>query len=248
MLVLPVDGFMLLLPILWTPGQWKASVCLAGLSLLLISARGRYRARLHLSVLDELPALIGNLLTAAAMVASVTALRHDQSGVTIFLTNALIAIGLVVVGRMVTVQLIFLGRRRRITNHRTLLIGGGRLSVDLHEILTAQPRYGLSVVGLVGDSPVSPGAGLPPLLGDLRSLDRIVTETGADVLLVTDGTLSERALLDAVRTSACEPCDLGVDVKRLMHPPRESATCIALQGSAACLRAGGRSLCRAGQI
>lgn len=181
---------------------------MAALTLLLISARGRYRARLHLSVLDELPALVGNLLTAAAVVATVTALRHEQAGVTTFLTNAAIAIALVVAGRVVTVQLIFFGRRRRITNHRTLLIGGGRLGAELAKILVSQPRYGLSVVGWVGDGGQSAGLESAPWLGDLLSLDRVVVETGADVLLVTDGTLSERALLDAVRTPACEPCDL----------------------------------------
>ena len=197
-------------PIIWAPGQWKASVCMAGLALLLISARGRYRARLHLSVLDELPALVGNLLTAAAVIATIIAVRHQQAAVTIFLNNAAIALALVVVGRVLTVQLICLGRRRQITNHRTLLIGGGRLGSELYKIIASQPRYGLSVVGVVEDGPHSTGTGSPPWLGGLRDLNRIVVENGVDVLLVTDGTLSERELLDAVRTPACEPCDLLV--------------------------------------
>ncbi len=210
MLVLPVDAFMLLTPIIWAPEQWKASVCMAALALLLISARGRYRARLDLSVLDELPALLGNLLTAAAVIATVTALRHEQAGVTTFLSNVAIAIALVVAGRVITVQLISFGRRRQITNHRTLVIGGGRLGTELHKIIESQPRYGLSVVGVVGDGNRSSNPDLPPWLGELRDLNRIVVETGADVLLVADGTLSERTLLDAVRTPACEACDLLV--------------------------------------
>ena len=210
MLVLPVDAALLMAPVIWMPSQWKASVCMAVLALLLISARGRYRARLHLSVLDELPALVGNLLTSAAVIATVIAVRHQQDAVTNFLNNAAIAIALVVVGRALTVQLIFFGRRRQITNHRTLLIGGGRLGNELYKIIASQPRYGLSVVGVVEDGPQATRAGSPPRLGGLRDLNRIVVETGADVLLVTDGTLSERELLDAVRTPACEPCDLLV--------------------------------------
>ena len=210
MLVLPVDALLLMTPVIWTPGQVKASICMTLLSLFLISARGRYRARLHLSVLDELPGLLGNLLIAAAVVSTVTAMRHEQAAVTTFLNNAALAIGLVVIGRIVTVQLIFLGRRSRITVHRTLIIGAGRLGTELQKILKDQPRYGLSVVGLIEDGPHESGPGTAPWLGDLQSLDRIVVETGADVLLVTDGTLSETALLDAVRTPACLPCDLLV--------------------------------------
>lgn len=210
MLVLPVDALLLMTPAIWAPQQIKASAVMALLTLFLVSARGRYRARLHLSVLDELPGLLGNLLTAAAIVATVTALRHDQNGVTTFLTNAAIAIAFVVAGRIVTVQLISLGRRSGITVHRTLLIGGGPLGAELQKILKAHTRYGLSVVGVIADGPLNVGAESAPWLGDLRSLDRTVVQTSADVLLVTDGSLSERALLEAVRTPACMLCDLLV--------------------------------------
>src|SRR2546421_162318 len=43
MLVLPVDLGLLLLPILWTPDQWKASIAMAALSLILFTGGGRYR-------------------------------------------------------------------------------------------------------------------------------------------------------------------------------------------------------------
>lgn len=210
MLVLPVDGILLLSPVIWSPHQAKASASMAVLTLLLVSARGRYRARLHLSVLDELPGLVGNLLTAAAVVATATALRHQQAEVTTFLSNAAIAIGLVIVGRIVTSQLIAFGRRRGITVHRTVMIGGGALGAELQAILKRQPRYGLSVVGFVEDSLDEVSASAVPWLGGLGSLDRIVLETRADVLLITDATLPEKALLDAVRTPACMPCDLLV--------------------------------------
>src|SRR6195952_4998967 len=89
MLVIPVDAAMLLAPILWTQDQIKAVLSMAALSMLLLW-RGRYRARLHLSVLDELPHILGNLLTAAAVIATVIALRHEQDMVTTFLQNAAI--------------------------------------------------------------------------------------------------------------------------------------------------------------
>lgn len=210
MIVLPVDALLLMTPAIWAPEQFKASAVMAALALFLASARGRYRARLHLSVLDELPVLMSNLLIATSIVAIVTAVRHEQTGLANFLQNAAIAIALVIVGRIVTLQLISVGRRTRITVHRTLLIGGGCLGAELQAILESQPRYGLSVVGVVKDAPRDVGADAGPWLGDIRSLDRIVVETGADVLLVTDGALSEKALGEAVRTSACMPYDLLV--------------------------------------
>src|SRR5664279_5438686 len=135
MIVIPVDAIWLMTPVLWTPEQFKAIASMTVLSLLLIVERGRYRARLHISVLEELPNLLGNLLTAAAVIATVIALRHDQDLVTIFLQNAAISIGLVVAGRGLTTQLIIWSRRRRVAAHRTVIIGTGALAEELARIL-----------------------------------------------------------------------------------------------------------------
>ena len=210
MLVLPVDGLLLVIPIVWVADQPKAWIAFSAISLFLISSRGRYRARLHLSVLDELPGYLGNVLIAAAVVATATALRRDQENVTTFLVAATVAIALAVAGRVVTAQVIGFSRRHRISLHRTILIGGGRLCAELAATLNAQPRYGLQVVGFV-DLP-SEGATETPVqyLGSVHDLDQIVRHSGADVLLVTDGALSETELREAVRTPACIPCDLLV--------------------------------------
>jgi exopolysaccharide biosynthesis polyprenyl glycosylphosphotransferase len=216
MVVPPVDAILLLTPLLWTPQQSKAIVTMAFLALLLVTGGRRYRARLHLSVLDELPALFGRLLIAAALVATVIALRHEQEAVTTFLVNTAICVCLVVMGRVVTTQLIGWGRRHHYTAHRTLLIGGGALSAELARILQCSPRYGLAVAGFVDDGTECVAEAVIPHLGHLNELDRVVGQTGADVLLVADGNLSERYLIDAVRTPACMPCDLLV-VPRMHH-------------------------------
>ena len=80
MVVLPVDFALLALPAMLghaavrAHSRWRCWGCPAD--------GGRYRARLHLSVLDELPSLLGRLLTAGAIVATVIALRHEQDAVT----------------------------------------------------------------------------------------------------------------------------------------------------------------------
>jgi exopolysaccharide biosynthesis polyprenyl glycosylphosphotransferase len=217
MMVLPVDTVLLMAPVLWTPQQVKATAAMTALSVLMVTRGGRYRARLHLSVLDELPALLSKLLTAAAVVATVISLRHQlQEEVTTFLVNAAISIGLVVAGRVVTTQLITWSRLRRVTVHPTLLIGGGALAAELVRVLGRYPRYGLSVVGFMEDGTDCTAEEVAPRLGGLRDLERVVRETGIDVLLIADGELSERELLDAVRTPACLRCDLLI-VPRMHH-------------------------------
>jgi exopolysaccharide biosynthesis polyprenyl glycosylphosphotransferase len=216
MVVLPIDLALLLAPLLWNPEQPKAIIAMAVLSLVLLTGGGRYRARLHLSVLDELPTLTARLLTAAAAVAAVIALRHDQDDVTTFLVNVTITIGLVVVGRVLSTQMISWSRRRRITAHGTVLVGGGALAVELAQILRDHSHYGLVVRGFVDDRTDVVAESVVPQLGALPDLDRVVRETDADVILLADGDFSERHLLDIVRGPACLNCDLLV-VPRMHH-------------------------------
>src|SRR3954453_15081446 len=122
MVVLPCDALMLVAPVLWNPDRIRAMICFALLSVLLFTGGSRYRARLHLSVLDELPSLVTRVLTGAAVVATVIALRPDQVAVTAFLGYAAISLGLVVAGRIVTTNLIAWSRRRRTTTHPTIIV------------------------------------------------------------------------------------------------------------------------------
>jgi exopolysaccharide biosynthesis polyprenyl glycosylphosphotransferase len=216
MVVLPCDALMLVAPVLWNPGQVRAMICFALLSVLLFTGGSRYRARLHLSVLDELPALVTKVLTAAAVVATVIALRHDQVAVTAFLGYAAISLGLVVAGRVVTTGLISWSRRRRTTAHPTVLVGGGALAAELAQILRRSPRYGLEPVGFVDDGSNFVAQAVLPQLGELADLEAVVGRGGADVVLVADGDFSERTLLDVVRGPATSRCDLLV-VPRLHH-------------------------------
>jgi exopolysaccharide biosynthesis polyprenyl glycosylphosphotransferase len=216
MLVLPVDAAMLLAPILWTGEQWKATTATAALALALLTGGGRYRARLHLSVLDELPTLLGRLLAAAGVVALLIGTRFTAEPVLTFLHNVAAAIALVVVGRVVTTAVIRWSRRRGLTRHRALIIGGGPVALELVQVLGADPRYGLCVEGFLDDGDAHPAATAAPRLGRLADLDDVVRRHQADVLIIADGEASERQLLQVVRTPACLPTDLLV-VPRLRY-------------------------------
>jgi exopolysaccharide biosynthesis polyprenyl glycosylphosphotransferase len=216
MVVLPVDAAMLLTPLLWAPEQPKAFVATALLTTLMTNAAGRFRARLHLSVLDDLPQLLSRLLVSAAVVATVIALRHDQEAVTTFLQDITVGIGLVVAGRFATTGLDRWARERRLVRHRTVLVGAGPLASEIAEILARQPRYGLHVVGCVDNDPRGPATDVTRWRGRLADLDTAVRVGRADVLVVADGNVPEAELLTAVRSPACESCDLLV-VPRLHY-------------------------------
>ena len=216
MLVPPTDFVLMVAPLAWRQNQIHAVVTMALLGVLLLSGGGRYRARLHLSVLDELPTILARLLTAAAAVALVIALMHQREQVLTFLDTACLAIALVLGGRVITTQVIALGRRTGITRHGTVLIGGGPLAAELAKILGEHREYGLAVNGFVDDGDDFFAQREVPRLGTLRELDAAVKDTRADVLLIADGNFKERVLLDAVRTPVCQPADLLI-IPRMHH-------------------------------
>src|SRR3954451_8818371 len=196
MLVLPVDAAMLMLPATWHPQHLEASATMAVVFLMLVCSAGRYRARLHLSVLDELPDLVAKMLTAGAVGGAVTALPHEQGVSQLFLADSAASMGLVVAGRVVVTQLILWSRRHQVTRHTTVVIGGGPVAAELAGILHRHARYGLHVIGFVDDGGTSVAERVTPRVGGSAELDRVVRDAGADVLLVADGAVSDRALLD----------------------------------------------------
>jgi exopolysaccharide biosynthesis polyprenyl glycosylphosphotransferase len=211
MIVPPVDAVMLLVPLFWAGGSHaKAIILMAAVSMALLFGAGRYRARLHLSVLDELPTLMGRLLTAGAVVATLFALMHEQDEVGSFLGTLLLTIALVLVGRCITTLAILAARRRRIVAHRTIIIGGGVRSAEMATLLRRYPQYGLSLVGFVDNGSDCDASRVTSHLGKVDDLELLVPATGADVLMVADGDLVETELLDVVRRPDCQECDLLV--------------------------------------
>ncbi|WP_234811841.1 sugar transferase [Mycolicibacterium canariasense] len=216
MLVPAVDFALLMAPLAWRPPQPLAMLTLAVLGTALLSGGGRYIARLHLSVLDELPCILARLLTAVAVVAAMILYLHQKDQVLVFLETACQAVLLVIAGRVLTTRLIALGRRSGIATHRTVVIGGGPLTTELARIVADHRQYGLELAGYVDDRPAAPAGQYLPHLGRLADLDTAVSGTGADTLLVADGEFQERALIDAVRSTVCGRTQVLV-VPRLYH-------------------------------
>lgn len=214
MIIIPVDLALLMSPLLGSvPGHAKATVAMAVLAVVLLNVGGRYRSRRHLSVLDEMPFVVGSLLIAAAVVATVIALRHERDAVLMFLTDTAVVLGLVVAGRVLATWVLKWARRHGVARQATLLIGGGPVAADLARLLAENPDYGLDVVGCVDDDDRGFVPGRPDRIADL---DEAIVARDVEVLLVADGDMPETTLLDAVRTQIASAADLLV-VPRLHH-------------------------------
>lgn len=216
-MVVPVVDFALMMaPLLWRPPQPTSVFTFAVLATLLLTGGGRYVARLHLSVLDELPTLITRLLTAVAAVATIILWLHQKAHVLTFLETACQAVALVVIGRIITTRALAIGRRRGIAQHHSVLIGGGPLAAELARILADHREYGIVLDGFIDDGDSCPAQEHLPRLGGLADLDVLVATTGARILLVADSGFEEHTLMDAVRTTACRHTELLV-VPRMHH-------------------------------
>lgn len=216
-MVVPVIDFtMMLMPLAWRPPQILSMLAFTILGILLLTGGTKYTAPLHLSVLDELPTILTRLLAAAAVVSTAILYMHQKISVLTFLETAAQAIALVVLGRLITTRLIAASRRRGLTRHHTVLIGGGAAASELARTLAEHPEYGLKVEGFVDDCDICPAEKYLKRLGRLADLDMAVVTSGADTLLIADGSFDERALMTAVRTTECLSAELLI-VPRMHH-------------------------------
>ncbi len=215
-MVVPVVDFALMVaPLLWRPPQVNSVLTMAVLGVLLLTGGRRYTARLHPSLLDELPSIIGRLLVSVAAVAAIILQLHQKTAVLTFLETACQSVALVILGRIVTTRLIAVARKRGIAQHGTVLIGSGPVAAELARILSEHREYGLRLIGFVDDNNPHAFQGIPRL-GRLSDLDVAVLATGADHVLIADGNFNEQSLMDAVRTPTCHNVELLI-VPRLHH-------------------------------
>ncbi|MDG4829859.1 exopolysaccharide biosynthesis polyprenyl glycosylphosphotransferase [Solwaraspora sp. WMMD1047] len=211
MLTAPVDLIALLGPLLWTRTYWRGTLVAAALTVTIFAAGGLYRARRHMSILDELPSLCGRLLAAASIVSIIAALRHDSveygAG---FMRSVAISAGLVIVGRAVTRATVTFARRHRWVEHNAIILGSGPVAVELSRLLRRYPRYGLRFVGHVGVGPQRTDGPPVPLLATLDDLESTIPMVDCDVLIIADVEVPEPALMEVLRRPACVGCDLFV--------------------------------------
>ncbi|MCL7459054.1 sugar transferase [Micromonospora echinofusca] len=208
MMTAPVDVAALLAPLLISLQYWRGTLAMAGLTVAIFAAGGLYRARRHVSILDELPSLCGRLLASAAVITIVAALRHDSAEyVGGFARGVIIAAGLVIVGRVFSREFATIARKRRWVEHNAIIIGSGPIAVELARLLRRYPQYGLRFVGCVDSTPPQVSAALP-LIGTLDQLEPLVRMVECDVLVIADPSCPELTLMEVLRQPRSASCDL----------------------------------------
>lgn len=90
------------------------------------------------------------------------------------------------------------------------------MAAELARILAEHREYGITLDGFVDDNVSCQAEDYLPRLGSLADLDVVAAESGAEILLIADGSFEEHKLMDAVRTRACQHTELLV-VPRMHH-------------------------------
>ncbi|MEJ5944698.1 exopolysaccharide biosynthesis polyprenyl glycosylphosphotransferase [Pseudokineococcus basanitobsidens] len=178
-------------------------VLLAGLG-----AAGLHRARLNLSVLDELPVVLVAALAAAGTTAATAAVLRYPPLDAVVVARLGGAVLLVLAARALVYAVVAAARRSRRVAHRTVVVGCGGLGGQLADVL-GRGTHGLLPVGFVDDDPQLAAGERPlPVLGGLRDLPSVVRATGADTVVLGFSNAPERVVVDVVR--ACHRLDVEI--------------------------------------
>ncbi len=190
-----------LLAVLVTGGATGRDVVHLSLTVLLFAVAGLYRSRLSLSVLDDLPALAGRVIAAAAMTTSVALLLDPAlADPHLLYLSALMAVNVLLL-RSLSYGLVRRGRAKGWVSHATLVLGAGHVGGQVAGLLLAHPEYGLRPVGFLDSDPLLSEEQRPvPLLGGNASLASVIVEFAVRDVVVAFGSAPESEMVDIIRT------------------------------------------------
>jgi exopolysaccharide biosynthesis polyprenyl glycosylphosphotransferase len=177
------------------PLSWTAFIVVAALFVYLIGSGDFRRPRVTLSVTSELPRLLARWSVPLLLVVMDGALQPVATWVFVYILAAFAA---VVVGRVVSFQIIRHLRLRGYTRQRGIIVGAGVLGCQLAEFLERYKVHGIDPVGLVDDdaSLVTDREILAPVSG----LEEALRASGARYVLVAFGASSDTRIVDTLRS------------------------------------------------
>ncbi|HEU0132722.1 MAG TPA: sugar transferase [Mycobacteriales bacterium] len=206
--VLDVAAFLAAVAVVGEPLLGMHLVLLA-LTIALFASAGLYRPRLSLSVLDDLPSLVGRPLAAAAVTTTAGVALHASARVAPLLVLAAVFAGAVVVLRCLGYGVVRRCRRDGVVGHPTLVLGAGRVGGHVAQLLLDHPEYGLRPVGFVDSDPLLAEHERPiPLLGGNEALSSAIVEFGVHDVIVAFGSAPESQMVDVIRT--CDRLDTEI--------------------------------------
>jgi exopolysaccharide biosynthesis polyprenyl glycosylphosphotransferase len=195
------------------PPHW--TVLLFGLLLVsLYALGGLYRSRLSLSLLDDLPRIVGRWLAALALTVLVQAVRARTSWGTqdvswSMVVTAVTALVLLVPLRALAYNFVRIVRSQRRVAHRTLILGAGHVGEQLARTLLKRSEYGLQPIGFVDNHPlIDPDTCAVPLLGGTEDLADVLVREDARNVVVAFGSVRESQMVDIIRTCDRLRCEI----------------------------------------
>jgi exopolysaccharide biosynthesis polyprenyl glycosylphosphotransferase len=183
------------------------------LALALLHSRGRYRVCKRDLILDDVAPGIGAVSISAMAVVTLQLLTVTSGSDAV---NSLIvwAWGLSLLG------ITFLGvalplaqqaaRRRRLVESPTLIVGTDVSALDIALRLNRHPEYGMRHVGFLDDDGGELSDDVPPVLGGLDDLERIVAEHGVKTIVIAYPDAGYQEMLAFV--SRCDKLGMQTNV------------------------------------
>lgn len=222
-LLMGVDTLMTL-PVLLLAGvpAWLALLGAVAFVVLAVGA-GLSRSRFTLSVLDDLPALVGRALAVSGFVLLATAWLEPTAVVVPWLVLLLPLT--VVLGRAVAYPGVRALRRRGMAGHRVLVLGAGVVGRDLAQAMLEHPELGLDPVGFVDASPLGGPAGLPvPVVGSPDDLADVIVAKGVSHVIIAFTAMRESEMVETLRTCDRLQAEISVVPRlfELAHASRDT--------------------------
>lgn len=182
-----------------------AALVYASLVLALLAVGGAFRHRLSLRLADEIPSIAGCL---ALPVVALLPFLEGRSELLEVVHAVPVAALLVLAGRAVSYAAIRAARARQRLSERTLIVGAGRVAVDLAHVLLTHPEYGLVPVGFLDGFR---NDGLPlPLFGDVHELDHVLRDSNIQTVIIAFGSRRDPDMVKVLR--ACDRAETNVHV------------------------------------
>jgi exopolysaccharide biosynthesis polyprenyl glycosylphosphotransferase len=175
-----------------------------GLVVVTLALRGRYRSRIVPSIAHEIPSIIGCVAAPLGLLA--LAIDRDSTSTALLMVGAL-AVGLLLVGRMLSYALVRLMRRRRLLFEPTLILGAGSVGEEVARILVAHPEYGLWPVGFLDEFEDVEAL---PVIGSLARLDDAIEEHAIRRVVIAFGGTRDPDLVPIVRSCDGHAVDIHV--------------------------------------
>lgn len=202
----------LLAPALTQTSGRLALSATALLSVLFLQARGFYRSRLHLSILDDIPSIIPSLVGAALIVGIGVRILELPPAITTYAGLALAGIAIQVLFRAFVYAGLRTARSRGHLGQNVVLVGGGAVATQIVRELHNNPGYGLRPVGYLDDEPApnDSSVGLFPYLGTVEDLPRVVIDRCARIVIVAFAQGPESKLVESFRSEAAHNCSIFV--------------------------------------